>query len=247
MRTVLLALILFCFCPYIARADTKPFPANCSVPVPDTSGWKTIQSSRIEFRLSDYAAAYLGLDIVYMEYRNPLNDREFVRVISQHIPLIPEQKKLNDRVISDVVTTLYTRKEEQDRLSELATRTDFVLFVQWRTKENPRTRQNQLDDDVGVNVWFHNFDGGCLVVKNEKVRTQFLTENIGEGKSINVFVGVQYSIEVRPEDTDENICSENKNENKNKDEKEDACKAKKFYHILKVNRSDILLLTNGEK
>lgn len=224
MKTALLALFILYFCPYLARADTEvlavskvePFPTNCSVPAPDVSGWKVTRTSRIEFRFSDYAAAYLGLDIEYTEYRNPLNTREFVRVVSRHIPLIPEQKKIDDRIIFDAATVLYTKKEEQGRLIKLGKETDLVFFIRWEIKESPHAEQDQLDDDAGVNVWFHKSDGGCLVAKNEKVRTQFLTENIGDGRPRNVFVGVKYQVG-------------------------------DVYHILKVDRRDVLLLTNGRE
>lgn len=212
MRTALLSLAIFCFCPYLARADV--FPANCSVPVPDISEWKVLSKSRAEFRISDTAAAYLGLDIEYTEYRNPINAGEFVKVTSRHVPLISEQKKLNERVILDTALTLYAQKAEQVRLSELADKVDPVLFMRWRTKENPRTGKNERDGDV--DLWFLKFSGECLVAKNKKVATQFLTENVGNGKPRNVFAGVKYQIG-------------------------DA------YHILKVNRFDLVHLTEGER
>lgn len=214
MRTTLLALIIFCFSPYLARADTDIFPANCFVPPPDISGWEVVPISRIEFRLSDTAVAYLGLDIEYTEYRNLINTKEFVKVVSRHIPLIPEQKKLNERVILDAATALYARKEEQDKLKELDEKTDPILYVRWQTKDDPRTgRDIQYGD---VDLWFLKPSGECLVAKNEKVGVQFLTENVGNGKPRNVFVGVKYQIG-------------------------DA------YHILKIDRRDVLLLMNGGK
>lgn len=230
MRIVLLILLAFCFYPYFARgepiesarADTdmlavsqvESFPANCSVSAPDITGWETVRTSRIEFRLSDYAAAYLGLDIEYAEYRNPLNSREFIRVISRHTPLISVQNKLNERVILDAATTLYNQKEEQDRFNKLEKEIDSILFMRWGTKENPRTGKDMQDGDI--DLWFLKSSGECLVAKNKKLGEQFLTENVGDGKPKNVFVGVKYRIG-------------------------------DVYHILKVNRGDILLLTNGDK
>lgn len=222
MRTVLVALIIFCFYPYFARgepvesarADTNTFPANCEFAAPDITGWEIIRTSRIEFRLSDESIAYLGIDVENTDYRNPLNTKEFVRVISRHIPLISFQKKLNEMVILDTAVTLYNQKEEQDRFNELEKEIDPILFIRWRTKESSRTGQNQRYSDV--DIWFLKSSGECLVAKNEKIGVQFLTENVGDGKPKNVFVGVRYRVGG-------------------------------VYHILKVNRGDILLLTNGEK
>lgn len=213
MKTVFLGLVIFCFCPYLARADT-PFPSNCTIsPVPDISGWEVVSKSRTEFRLSGTAMAYLGLDIEYAEYRDP-NSSEFVRVISRHIPLIPEQKRINERVIFDAATALYARKEEQDRLNQLDENTDPILYIRWRTKTNLRTGKDERDRDV--DLWLLKPSGECFVAKNEKVGVQFLTENVSNGKPHNVFVGVKYQVG-------------------------------DVYHILKVDRRDVLLLTNGRE
>lgn len=208
------ALFVFCFCPYFARADTNTFPANCSPTAPDISGWEVVQPSRTEFRISDRAIAYLGLAVEYTDYKNPLNSGEFVRVISRHIPLIPEQKEINERVILDVATTLYNQKEEQERLDKLEKESDSILFMRWRTQEDPLMGRGQRDGDV--DLWFLKSSGECLVAKNEKVAIQFLTENVDNGKPRNIFVGVKYQIG-------------------------------DVYHILKVDRRDVLLLMNGEK
>lgn len=256
MRTAFLALLVFCFWPYVARgepvesarADTEPFPLNCSIPPPDISGWEVISQSRTEFRISDTAVAYLGLAVEYTDYKDPLTDGEFVRIFSRHIPLILEQKDLSDRVILDVATRIYTQKEEQDRLNELGKEADLFLVVRWKTKENSRTGEDNARDGA-ADVWFLDSNEECLVTQlidpGDKIGIEFLTENVGNGKPRNVFVGVRYSIEMRPEDTDENLCLDNKNEDEDKNRDQDACKVKKFYHILKVDRRDVLLLTNG--
>lgn len=244
MKTALLTLLVFCFCPHLARgepvesarADTDVFPANCSIAAPDISDWEVVKTPRTEFRISDLTVAYLGLAIEYADYRNPLNGKEFVRVFSRHIPLIPEQKDPNERVILDVVIMLYNQKEERERLAQLEKESDVFLFMRWRTGDNIRTGGDMLDGDV--DLWFLKSDGGCLVAKNEKVTIQFSSENVGNGKPRNVFVGVQYSIEIYP---DENICSEDESKD------EDVCKVQKFYHILKVDRRDVLQLTNGRE
>lgn len=216
----ILVFLAVCFCPYLAWADTSvvsfsnPFPANCSVPVPDISGWEVTQQSRIEFRLSDWSVAYLGMDVEHRTYRN-LNSGEFVEVFSRHIPFIPSRpKQTNERVISDVATTLYVRKDEEDRLGELDEKMDQFLYVYWRVRENPRNGNDMLDGDV--NIWFMPFDGSCHFIQNEPVDIQFMTENMGNGKPRNVFVGVQYQIG-------------------------------EIYHILKVDRRNVVNLMEKEK
>ena len=213
MRISILALSIFCFFPYMARADT-PFPANCANPVPDISGWETVSASRIDFRLSDNAAVYLGLAVEYADYRNPLSRGEFIRVVSRHVPFIPvRQTNPNERSFFETNTASYVQKEERDGLSELDKKTDPILYVRWRTNKEPRTGKDMRGGDV--DIWFLKQNGECLIAQNEEVGTQFLTENVGNGKPHNVFVGVKYRVG-------------------------------KAYHILKVNRADVVQLTEGE-
>jgi len=192
MKTVLILAVL-CFYPYLARADTDIFPANCESPsVPDISNWEVVRQSRIEFRLSDETVAYLGLDIEHEIYRNP-DSGEFMKVFSRHIPLILSRPKQTDeRVIEDVATALYVQKDEEDRLAELGSKMDPFLYVYWRVQKNSRNENDMLDGDV--NIWFMPSDGSCRFFQNEPVDIQFMTENVGNGKPRNVFVGVRYRI-----------------------------------------------------
>ena len=239
MKTAILVLIVFCFCPYFARgelarpelvervesargelvesarADTGVFPANCSSPVPDISGWTIAQTSRIEFRLSDEVVAYLGLAIEYSEYSNPSDPGESILVVSRHVPMVfQKQKPTNDQLFREVATALYTQKEEQDRLAELDKKTDPILYIKWRTKKNPRTMGDKKDGDI--NIWFLRSTGECGLVQNKRVGVEFLTENVGNGKPRNVFVGVKYQVG-------------------------------DSYHILKVDRNDVVRFFEGGK
>ena len=220
MKTVLM-LAIICFFPYLARADTDVFPANCSVPVSDINGWETVRTSRVEFRLSDEVVAYLGMDVLYATYRNPSDSGEFVQVIGRHVPgIFATQKPKDERLILEVVTTTYDQENREDFFSEIVKKVDLILYLHWRVRENPRTGGDMLDGDVSI--WFLASSGECLVAKNEKVKTQFLTENTGDpeklrngagGKPRNVFVGVKYQVG-------------------------------DSYHILKVDRRDLIQLMN---
>ncbi|OGN02564.1 MAG: hypothetical protein A2651_00070 [Candidatus Yanofskybacteria bacterium RIFCSPHIGHO2_01_FULL_42_12] len=188
MKTALLALIFFCFCPYLARGE----PARADTPsVPDISGWIVVSVSRIEIRLSDDAVAYLGLDV---KYQNPANLREFVRVISRHLPLVLSKKyPKNQRLFREVAAASSAQKEERDRLNELSAKTDPFLYVQWRIQKDARTEKDAQGRDVSI--WFRPFDGNWLpVIKNEKVKIEFLSENVGNGKTHNILVGRKYQV-----------------------------------------------------
>ncbi len=186
------AFIIFCFCPYLARADTR-FPANCSNPVPDISGWEVFQISRIEFRSSDEVAAYLGASVTYVKYDSSGDSKELIQIIYRHVPGIFSEKKLtNEQLFRETVVVLYNQKDRDDFFDEIGNKTDPISYVHWRVKEHPRTGNDVEDGDA--DVWFLRSNGECLTVKNERVRIQFMTENVGDGKPRNVFVGVKYQI-----------------------------------------------------
>lgn len=221
MKTLLLAVIILLH-PYFARANTdtlevsnfKPFPENCPNPVPSVSGWEVVGKQRIEFRLSDETVAYLGLDIEYFVFRNP-DSGESMQVISRHRPRIFARPKLEDnRRFAQVAASLYADKDEQEMFVELEKELDPILYIYWRTGKNQVTGKNAKDGDA--NIWFMPSDGSCLFTQNKKIGVQFLSENVGNGKLRNIFVGVKYQIG-------------------------------DVYHILKVNRRDVLTLMNRKE
>lgn len=177
----IIGFILFS-CPYSLMAQTNP--------VPDITGWKIINMSRIELRISGCASVYLGFET---EYGNPTNESDFVRVVSRHIPVpISKCKKYNQRLLSETVATTYNQKEEQDLLTERSKQSDPFLYIQWQTAEDSRTGGDVLTGDVSV--WFMPADGNWIITKNEKIAREFLTENIGNGKPHNIFSGVESRI-----------------------------------------------------
>lgn len=224
MKTVLLALTVLFLCPSplvwggpveSTGAGSNIFPANCSVLPPDISDWQTIQTSRIEFRLSEQVVAYLGLDVEYADYRNPADSSEFVRIISRHRPTVFAKPKLSsERLFAEVGAEFYADKEHQDMLAVLEKELDPIIYMYWRTTKNPRTGKDSKGGDF--RIWFMPSDGSCHIVQNEKLEVQFLSENVGNGKLHNVFVGVKYQIG-------------------------------DVYHILKVNRDEIGVLTKERK
>ena len=139
--------------------------------------------------LLDAAVAYLGLDV---KYQNPADPRESVRVISRHTPLILfKNHPKNEKLFREAATLSYIQKEAQDRLNELSSKTDPFLYVQWRTQKDARTGRNVQD----VSIWFRPSDGNWLpVIKNEKVKIEFLSENVGNGKTHNILVGRKYQV-----------------------------------------------------
>lgn len=181
MRTALLAFVIV-FSPYLARADTPP--------VPDISGWVNISTSRIEVRMSESKIAYLGLEAVYY---NPSNHREFIKVISRHVPIVFVKPKVeNNRLFNEVAMSLYANKEEKDRLEELARKTDHILYIHWRIRDDSLDGRGMREGDV--DIWLLGPDGVYRFFQNERVAIQFLTENVGNGAQRNVLAGRKYQV-----------------------------------------------------
>lgn len=190
------AVIAMFFCPYMARADTALVQSAPEVPLPpNVDGWNVINMSRIALIISDTAVAYLGFET---EYNNPDDLSESVKVIRRHIPLIiSKNKKVESRMLSETIITLFIKGEEDERLKKISAEADAILYIHWRTARNPLTgRQNKLDGDI--NIWFLPADGNWIFVKNESVKTEFMTENINsdkpDKKPYNIFSGMKYQV-----------------------------------------------------
>lgn len=198
MKTLIaaFAVIALFFCPYMARADTVLVQSDSEVPpIPDIGGWKVVNTSRIALIISDATSAYIGFET---EYNNPNDTDESVKIIRRHIPLvISKNKKINGRLLREVMAMLYIKEEEDDRLRKVSSESDPILYIRWRTAKNPLTgRQDKLDGDVSV--WFMPADGKWIFVKNEPINTEFMTENINSNKPdkkpYNIFSGMKYQV-----------------------------------------------------
>ena len=99
----------------------------------------------------------------------------------------PSQERIE---VNDIFLTNSLKRKP--RLSEIAKKTDPILYLHWRTKENSRTGRDMKDGDT--NIWFLQSSGKCLTAQNERVGVQFVTENVDNGKLRNVSVGVKYQV-----------------------------------------------------
>jgi hypothetical protein len=200
------------FSPLSARAN--PIQASSNIPIPDFDRWKIVNSSRIELTISDCASIYLGTEV---EYVNPSDSDEFIRVVSRHIPLpVSKCRKYDQRSLSETATVLFNQRAEEEILEARSKESDPFLFIRWRTGRDLDGR-NKLSGDV--DVWLLPaeglFSGSWLVFRNIKVDVEFLTENVGDGNNRNIFSGKKYTVG-------------------------------NSYHMVKVSRDDILRLLNGE-
>jgi len=182
VRKILLLVILLI--PWPCRAQT----ASISPP-PDLSGWREVSRSRIEVVISESLNIYMGFDI---EYVNPVNPNEFIRVITKHRPsIIKGRNAPNDRLISEVVLSRYAERDRAQMTEELFKEADPVICVKWRIKKDPRTGKEIQDGDI--ETWFRVNSGDWLFNKNQEIRVEFLTEHIDGKLNKNILLGRKYS------------------------------------------------------
>lgn len=199
---LLFAVVSFFSYPSMARADTgqTPTTVEASPLPPDITGWDVVDMSRIELIVSDDIIAYLGFSV---EYNNPNDTNEFVRVYSRHVPLIiAKTHKVNERMAMEVYALIYNQQEAEKKLKQVSLLADPFIYERWRTMKNPLTgHQDKLDGDTSI--WFMpaeglNADGSWYFFKNERVSVEFFTENINSNKPkdkpYNVFSGTEYRV-----------------------------------------------------
>lgn len=189
MKRFLLAALFTIFAFYSYPTDVSAGQLNCQL-IPDVSGLLTINISRIELRISDKDVAYMGLEI---DYQNPSDRNEFLRVIKRHIPLIISKKKNpNEKKFGEMILTYYTEKEEEDRLKEVSDKSDPIAYVQWRTKQNPIHGRDEQDGPFRVCLM--SFDGNFVSFDGQRLELEFLSENVTNGNQYNIFSGMEYRL-----------------------------------------------------
>lgn len=191
MKKILIPVFLAgIFCPSLIKANMDP-------PLPDISKWIFVNSSPISLRITDRAVVYLGIE---KEYKNPNDTNEYIKVVGRHISLpILEKKTYDQESLRESGSALIIQKEEKDLLDKYSQETDPFIYLKWRIVKDSRTGLNILDPNSDVEIWFMpaegpKFDGSLYFFKNEKIAVEFLTENIRNQESRNIFSGIESRI-----------------------------------------------------
>ncbi len=177
------AVVAMLWSPSSTRADTNPV-------LPDVHDWKVTSKSTIDVVVSGTVITYLGNDI---EYQNPNDASESVRVISRYVPLtIAKQIAKNDHEFQQVALATYAKRDQETLLTQLASRSDPIIYFKWRVFKDPRTGKDIRDGDVSV--WLLNSNGAWVFATNQKVLVQFLSERVKDGVTRNILVGRKYQL-----------------------------------------------------
>lgn len=182
LKPILVLLFVLLFSSF-ARAQDLP-------PPPDVAGW-IMEKNAIDVKISDEITVYIGFEL---KYQNPTDPQEFVMVIMRSIPAIVVRSQVtNDRSFIQTFVENYANKDEKDLLKILyEERSDPVIYIKWRVKDDPRTGKVVQDGDA--TVWLETNAGERLTSTGEKVSVEFMTELIVNGEEKNISVGRKYSL-----------------------------------------------------
>lgn len=179
----ILVLLFVLFFSSFTRAQDLP-------PPPDVDGW-IMEKNAIDVKISDEVGVYIGFEL---KYQNPSDPQEFVMVIMRSIPAIVIRGRVTDtRSFMQTFVENYANKDETDLLKVLyEERSDPIIYIKWRVKEDPRTGNMVQDGDA--TVWLETNAGERLTSAGEKVSVEFVTELIINGEEKNISVGRKYSL-----------------------------------------------------
>jgi hypothetical protein len=144
--------------------------------IPCLDDWTVINRTIINVEASSSVTVYLGFEI---EYQNPNNPKEFVRVVRRIVPLVSVRyiKKTSDSQKDLDVSSFFVKKEEYDMVEkDLRTGT----YIQLGNSE----------------IWILNSDSDCWYFsRNEKVSVKFLSAYIPGVKRNAAIIGREYSVD----------------------------------------------------
>src|SRR3989344_3858337 len=111
---------------------------------PNIDGFMPVLSKELEFRIDDCKTGFLGRMV---DYQNPNDINEFVRVYYRQVAIVSERACENksveegglDRNFSNLK---YHNQQEAKVLGRVQQATDAFAYVQWRTVRDPRTGQD---------------------------------------------------------------------------------------------------------
>lgn len=162
---------------------------------PDVNNFKPTLSKELEFRIDDYKTAFVGKIVVYQN-QNDLND--FVRVYYRQIAIVSGRpKEVNgsgpDGRNVNMSNLNYHRREETEALHKVQLSMDPFIYIQWRTKRDPRTGQDIRDGPY--RVWTLNQESGNLVFNSDQdVLSIPFSEPSKTDPKKNVPVGIKFSV-----------------------------------------------------
>lgn len=162
--------------------------------VPDVKNFKPVLSKELEFRIDDYKTAFVGRVV---DYQNPDDPNEFVRVYYRQVALISERAQLKGAAEEggprrNLSNLNYHRKQETEALGRVQQEADAFAYVQWRTVRDARTGQ---DIRAGSSrAWLLDQRGSWVSDSGQNILSAPLSEPSNANLKKQVLVGIKFTL-----------------------------------------------------
>lgn len=167
----------------MATASDQEIPS-----LPDVSGWPVVNKLNIALESTKLVSIYFGFEV---EYQNPSNKTEFVRVLMRHIPLIIARFELKGSKFNDGGFIIsYAEKDKADVLQKLFDESDPFLVIKWQTEQDPRTGRSI--QSTPASIWVVDSAGKWNFFVGQKVSIGFMSEKIESLGTTTI--GKKYSV-----------------------------------------------------
>ncbi|PIR42082.1 MAG: hypothetical protein COV30_00315 [Candidatus Yanofskybacteria bacterium CG10_big_fil_rev_8_21_14_0_10_37_15] len=162
------------------------------VNIPDIKEFNPVLSKELEFRIDDYKTGFVGKVI---DYQNPNNSSEFVRVYYRQVAIVSERARIKS---SKETTSLnfsnlnYHQKQEKEALNRVQELIDPFAYVQWKIVRDPRT--GQYIRDGFFRAWLLNQNGEWIFESDKNITSVSVSEPFIDKLSKQVLVGIKFSL-----------------------------------------------------
>ncbi|OGM98577.1 MAG: hypothetical protein A2649_00045 [Candidatus Yanofskybacteria bacterium RIFCSPHIGHO2_01_FULL_41_26] len=161
---------------------------------PDVKNFNVVLSKELEFRVNDCKTGFLGRVV---DYQNPNDTNEFVRVYYRQVAIVSERACENksveegglDRNFSNLK---YHNQQEAKVLGRVQQATDAFAYVQWRTVRDPRTGQDIREDFL--RSWLLDQNGNCALSYGYDLSTSPFSEPSKADSKKQIIVGIKFTL-----------------------------------------------------
>ncbi len=197
-------------------------PSGQESGIPDLKNYNPVVSKELEFRIDDFTTAIVGRVVVYQNTNDP---NDFLRVYYRQLAIISERAQQKNGLETggregDLSNFTYHNQEQSDVLARVQQTSDAFAYVQWRTKNDPRSDQDILDGVL--NSWLLEPNGNWTFASGYNLVTIPFSEQSKNNPKKRIIVGIEFelagAVHIVRVDQDE-IVAQVKAKEKNNDKK----------------------------
>lgn len=165
-----------------------------TTPRPDVKNFTPVLSKELEFRIDDCKTGFVGRII---DYQNPDDLNEFVRVYYRQVAIVSKRACENDTIETgsrdkNSSNLNYHQKEEMETLGRVQKATDAFAYVQWRTVRDPRTGQDIRDGFF--RSWLLEQNGNWTFSNAYNLDTLPFSEPSKADSNKRIIVGIEFTL-----------------------------------------------------